>query len=279
MLAISYKKYLLGLVLSIFVSTYANALPADSKKGGMPLRLQEMHKETSITSFDKEGAVKQLRLKALKQASFSWGVQEGLYWRNSQIKDILESQAIQLDSLNFNKFFIDGKLLLPSVAESERIFHQESNSVVRTVNVSYTLSEPAKFMLKPPSWRDYLYRSVDKPVQPHDALFPRTENEKQVWNNGLTSGWGAGVEQANGIYEIDIRRFQKDIEGRYRFRKLLAQGIVTMPSYSSSHYSVLKLDNGKTINLNDVIYAIKSQSGFTDTDKWEPYFRTGAGRK
>lgn len=279
MRAISYKKSLLGLVLSVFVSTCANALPADSKERVMPLRLKEMHKKTSSTSFDKEGAIKQLRVKALRQAAFSWGVQEGLYWRNGQIKELLESQAIQLDSINFNKFFIDGKLLLPSVVESERMFQQESNSVVRTVKVSYTLDEPAKLMLKPPTWRDYLFRTADKPVQPHEALFPRTESEKEVWNKSLNNGWDAGIEQANDIYEIDLRKFQKDIEGRYRFRKLLVQGIVTMPSYNSSHYSVLKLDNGKTINLNDVIYSIKSQSDFTDTDKWEPYFRVGTGRK
>ena len=243
----------------------------------MPHRLKELYKITKKTDYDKDDqGVKQIRLRTLKQAAFSWGVQEGLYWRYQNIVELMESQSLELHTVfSFNKFIVDGKMLLPSIVQAERIFDQTSDTSVRTVNVSFTLDKPARLVPQPPTWRDYLIRSIDEPQKPHDVIFPRTSDEREVWIENLNRGWHEGIKQADDIYEIDLRHMTKDIEGMYRFRKLLVMGVVTMPRISSSKYSVMKLDNGKTINLNDVVYSITAQSDFTDTDKWEPFFRSG----
>lgn len=243
----------------------------------LPARLKELHSITESVDYDKdEQGVQQIRLQTLKQAAFSWGVQEGLYWRYQNIVDSLEQQSLELHTVfSFNKFLVDGKMLMPSIIEADRIFEQTTDSTVRTVNVSYTLDKPARLVPQPPTWRDYLIRPIDKPQKPHDVIFPRTKEEERVWVENLNKGWEEGVSQANDIFEIDLRRLQKDIEGMYRFRKLLAMSVVTMPKISSSKYSVIKLDNGKTLNINDVVYSITAQSDFTETDKWEPFFRLG----
>lgn len=247
----------------------------------LPKRLKELHTITDAVDYKKgEQGVKQIRLQTLKQAAFSWGVQEGLYWRYKKIEASLESQSLELHTVfSFNKFLVDGKMLMPSIIEADRVFEQTTESTVRTVNVSYTLDKPARLVPHPPTWRDYLIRNIDKPQKPHEVIFPRTNDEKLAWVEALNKGWDEGCEQADDIFQIDLRRIQKDIEGMYRFRKLLAMGIVTLPRISSSSYSVIKLDDGKTLNINDVVYSITMQSNFTETDKWEPFFRLTNGNQ
>jgi defect in organelle trafficking protein DotC len=247
----------------------------------LPKRLKELHTISDAVDYKKgEQGIKQIRLQTLKQAAFSWGVQEGLYWRYQNIVASLDSQSLELHTVfSFNKFLVDGKMLMPSIIEADKVFEQTTESTVRTVNVSYTLDKPARLVPHPPTWREYLVRNIDKPQKPHDVIFPRTNEEKMAWVEALNKGWKEGCDQADDIFEIDLRRIQKDIEGMYRFRKLLAMGIVTMPRISSSSYSVIKLDDGKTLNINDVVYSITMQSNFTETDKWEPFFRLNNGNQ
>lgn len=274
-----------GWVLTLLISGSAAADNGYFQPPGvepvLPERLKQLHAITATVEYDKdEQGVKQMRLQALRQAAFSWGVQEGLYWRYSRIADLLDSQSLALHTVfDFSKFMVNGKMLLPSIVEAERIYEQTSDNTARTVNVSYTLDKPARLIPQSPTWRDYLMRTIDEPVRPHEAMFPRNNEEERAWIERLNKGWAEGVGQAGDIFEIDLRRLQKDVEGMYRFRKLLAMGVVTMPTISRSKYPVLKLDNGKTINLNDVVYTITTQADFTDTDRWEPFFRTAPGRE
>lgn len=250
-------------------------LEDDDQEKKLPARLKELHGVAENVKYDKKDkGVKQIRLQTLKQAAFSWGVQEGLHWRYGNIVESLDNQSLELHTVfSFNKFIVDGKMLLPSIIKADRIFEQTAEDRARTVNISFTLDKPARLVPQTPTWRDYLIRAIDEPQKPHDVIFPRTSDESKVWIENLNRGWGEGVTQANEIFEIDLRRLQRDIEGMYRFRKLLAMGVVTMPKIASSKYSVVKLDNGRTMNLNDVVYEISTQSDFTKTEKWEPFFR------
>ena len=89
----------------------------------IPERLQELYGITEDVDYDKdEQGVKQIRLQTLKQAAFSWGVQEGLYWRYNKVVESLDKQSLELHTVfSFNKFIVDGKMLLPSIIKAERI--------------------------------------------------------------------------------------------------------------------------------------------------------------
>ncbi|MCH9665933.1 MAG: type IV secretion system DotC family protein [Gammaproteobacteria bacterium] len=243
----------------------------------VPRRLKKLHAVTAKTEYKKKKAqVAELRMDALKVSAFRWGSQEGMYWRYQIILAMLEENSLELHTTaDFNKFLVDGKMLLPVISKSERMFQQNNDTSVRTVSVSYTLEKPARLVPQAPTWRDYLIRAVDTPVKPHDALFPRTNVEKVVWADALSRGWQSGAEQADAIFDIDLRRMHADIDGMFRFRNLLAQNIVTLPIYKNSRYNVVKVEDGKTIHLNDIVYEITEQSEFSDTEKWEPYFKGG----
>lgn len=242
---------------------------------GEPERLTELRERTADIRYDpaKEGAGK-ARLAALSQAAFSWGSQEGLYWRYSAIQKQLTENALSLHTIfDFSKFIVDGKMLMPIIIEAERIYEQRSDDSARTVKISYTLDKPATIVPQPPTWQDYLIRQVDEPLEPHAAVFPRTSQERVVWNQQLTAGWNEGTQQADEIFEHDLRVLNKDVEGLYRFRKLYTMGVVTMPSIASSEYHVVTYDDGKTLNINDIVYEVQTPSEFADKEKWSPYIR------
>ena len=82
-----------------------------------------------------------------------------MYWRYQNIVASLDRQSIELHTVfSFNKFLVDGKMLMPSIIEANKVFEQTTDATVRTVNVSYTLDKPARLVPSPPTWRDYLIR-------------------------------------------------------------------------------------------------------------------------
>lgn len=250
----------------------------DGAGAPVPKRLKALHEVTAKTAYKKKKTqVSALRHDAMKVSAFSWGAQEGMYWRYQTILDLQEENSLWLHAIaDFNKFLVDGKMLMPVISKAERMFQQNNDSSVRTISVSYTLEKPSRLVLQAPTWRDYLVRPAEEPVKPHDALFPRTKIESVIWADALTRGWDAGVDQANQIHDIDLRRMHADIDGMLQFRLLLAQNIVTLPVYRNSRYDVIKVEGGRTIHLNDVVYEITEQSEFTDTQKWEPHFKSKA---
>ena len=167
-------------------------------------------------------------------------------------------------------------MLMPSVVEANRVYEQRNDTSARTVKVSYTIEKPSRIVPQPPTWRDYLSRTVDTPQEPHAAIFPRTPIELKEWNKQLGRGWDEGVDQANTVFEHDLRRLSKDVEGMYRFRKLLTMGVLSMPKIGSSEYATISFDDGRTLNINDVVYENTAEAEFSELDKWEPYFRQAA---
>ncbi len=221
-----------------------------------------------------DDSVGQIRIKSIKTIAYQWGVRAGMFDRYQSIQHLLDKRARQLDTIfGFDKFLIDGKILLPTVLQTERIFEQTTDRRVRTVNVSYTLDKLSRLVVRPPSWRQYLTRTIENVVQPHNVMFPRTPEETNAWEVELTRGWRSGAKQADEIFAMDFLNLQNEIEGMYRYRKLLPQNIVTLPKANASHYSVQRTADGKTINLNDVVYTLDRESTFTNTDDWAPIFK------
>lgn len=270
---VSLRKTLLVLAITTF--TYGANAKEYKPVSGEPSRLTELRGRLAEVNYNpaNEGAGK-ARFAAVSQAAFSWGSQEGLYWRYTQIQQLLDKNALSLHTIfDFSKFIVDGKMLMPSVIEAERIYEQRSETSARTVKISYTLAKPASIVPQPPTWQDYLIRQVDEPIEPHAVVFPRDEQERWEWHQKLTDGWEQGVEQANSIFEHDLRVLNKDVEGMYRFRKLYTMGVVSMPSMASSEYPTITFDDGKTLNVNDIVYEINAPAEFEGSDKWNPYVR------
>lgn len=215
-----------------------------------------------------------LRLDTLALVAYDWGLNEGLYFFHTRNQGRLEEHTTLLDLVaDFSPFVINGKLLLPMVSKAQRAYEQISDNQARTFSVSYTLEAPAQLVSAPPSWRNYLFRPLAKPDQPSALLFPRNAQEKQLFEYEFERGWNDGKAQAELVLEQDYHRLETVLEQHWNFRELALQNIVRLPTLSQTHYSTVTSADGKTINVNDVIYQIDSPSHWEAVEQWQPIFR------
>lgn len=214
----------------------------------------------------------EIRRKAIAESGNVWGLQQGLYERTMEIQKVLDQNKTNLDIVfDSRKFIAEGKVLLPVISEATQMYDQTGEKEARMVTKSYTVAKEASIVPFAPTWRDYLIRSVDSPAEPDITLLPRTKRERDIWKQSTEKGWLAGRKQADEIFEIDLRRLQFDIEGRYRFKKLAAMGVLSDPKVSSSDIPVIALEDGRTLNINDVVYKIVVDSKFQDSSKWSAH--------
>lgn len=227
-----------------------------------------------------DAEAKGMRFKAIAIESFSWGVQEGAYYRTAQIQSLLDDNSFTLNKVaSFSKFIIDGDILMPTILAAEQIYVKTSDRETRTVNTSYTFDKSPRFVSQPPTWRDYLKRTMPNPKRPINQAHPRTGQEIDVWDIEFKKGWLQGVSQAESIYSSDLNRLFSYLAGLYRFRFLLAQNIVTLPTIGKDKKGLMLLDSGKTINLNDVKYTITLDPTFRAITDWQPVFNRGAAHE
>ena len=271
------KYQVLGLVF--LFSSYAVA--GDELPSEAVLLLDESIKANlhSETKSGKEAA-DEMRLSAVKVEAYTWGIQEGAYFRNNEIQSLLNKNSFVLNkTVTLSKFLIDGKMLMPTVLEAERVYVQNGASEARSINMSYTLDKSPKIVSQAPTWHDYLVRTMPKPRKPIRNAYPKNSVESAAWKIEFERGWFKGVDQANKIYQSDLNKMHKDVTGLYRFRFLLAQNIVTLPRLVRDKSSVMLLDSGKTINLNDVKYTIQLDAQFNKVTEWKPVFNRGSAHE
>ncbi|MFK5948884.1 MAG: type IV secretory system conjugative DNA transfer family protein [Methylococcales bacterium] len=242
-----------------------------------PYRLEDLLNIESTSDTSENGAggktvVSNLRLKTVEDAAYSLGAQSGMAWRMIRINKYLEKNDSRLDRIyDFSRFLIDGKVLFPVIMESDRMYHQESETRARTVSVSYILSKSAKIVPSAPSWREYLSRDVINPKLPNKRLYPVDSVEIKAWRENVYEGWVDGIKQADEIFTIDQRRLHRDYTGMQKFKMLVQKNLVSMPELAVGEFGVVK--DGKTLNVNDVIYEITMESDFTEKENWNPIFR------
>ena len=138
------------------------------------------------SSQDSDEIAADFRIKAITIDAYSWGVQEGVYYRTSVIQDLLEKySSVVHRMISLGKFIVDGKMLMPTVIEAERIYVRNSDVSSTEISMSYTLDKPARIVSQVPTWRDYLKRSVPEPEYPIEQSFPKTKIEQAAWENKL----------------------------------------------------------------------------------------------
>ena len=272
------KRYLLCCCIASFTST--NLVAQDELPQKAQHILISSVSSSSLELSSGEVAAKEMRLNAVAVEAYSWGIQEGVYYRTNEIQAVLNEKSFIINkTVNFAKFIIDSKMLMPTVLEAERIYVKNSDREARTVNMSYTLDKPPRIVSQVPSWRDYLTRTMPKPIKPIANAYPRNKLEKELWFKEFKRGWFRGTKQADSIFESDKAKLHKEIAGLYRFRFLLAQNIVTLPKLVKNKSSVMLLESGKTINLNDVKYTIQLDAKFNKVTDWKPVFNRGAAHE
>lgn len=209
-----------------------------------------------------------IRPKIVRDAARMIGVQSGAAWRNKSIMAALERQASHLDTIfAFRLLLIDGQLLPPVIVQSDKSLELKGRTVVKT-GTSYKIIKDARFVTAPPSWRDYFTADFTvRELDPH--LLPRTREEIEIWEKEVRKGWKLGEQQADQIFELNMRRLTRDMKGQLLFRQLAKQGYVSLPEVSTGRYAIRVGD--KTLDMNQTSFTLSEDAKFQTEDKWEPF--------
>ncbi len=270
-----YCKFIYVALLCLICGSYAQA--EDFKAEPPTLEyVKDIDTDKSNTVEDNPDAL-EMRLDALKEAALSYGALSGLIHRNWEIFHIVEKKEIVLDAIfNFSRLMIPahyGTLIEPPIiSESENAFLLGDGGMSASITSKiYSIGENAKIVSSSRNWREYLLNHIDLTVaeKPDQILRPRTSKEKDLWEEYVEKGWREGVEQANDIFEDSLALLVADYVGMVRYRKLLAQKMISEPFAVKENKGVT--GGGDEMRIDDKAVIITSIPSLNrSSDSWEP---------
>lgn len=216
-----------------------------------------------------------IRLQAVQDAALTVGTQGGLAWRAHQINQMLLQEQTYLDHIfNFNALLLNNNVLPPVLAEGDQTLNVASPTALRLADHVYRIIQPPQFVTAAPIWRDYLWMNYPAPDTPNNTLLPQNEEERDLWNKCVKTGWEYGIKQANDIFSANLGRLKRDYDGMILYRKLLAQNMVTAPYVAKVNLGVT--GNGTAMRINDQVLRITATSELnTNAQTWKPIVRPG----
>lgn len=221
---------------------------------------------------DDEDEVSPFRIDAIKETAMALGAQGALSARGKQVNAMLEKSHEHMDAVfNFEALILEDGVLPPVILKGTRTFNLDDNETIRIADETYTIVKQARFVTAPPTWRNYLWLSYEKPEAPDYTMLPKEDREAEVkaWQDGLNAGWEQGLHQADLIFAENLARLKRDYEGMVLYRKLLDQKMISAPFVAKSDLGVT--GGGKKMTINDRVKRIAQQPSLNSTSKeWAP---------
>lgn len=248
---------------------FVTASPALAQKVIYPEELLNiLNKQGSYESGVVTPEVQNLRKESLVEAAYTLGVQAGAVYQHKRIITILNNRDYELELIfPFRSFLIEGQVLPPVILEAFQSRKVKDSQLVET-DVSYRIIKPARFISNPPSWRDY-FKANFGITKISDALYPRSEEEKEVWKNNVLKGWERGKQQAFSIFLLNLKKISSDVTGMILFQQLAGQGVVSLPHIAEGRLA-LRVGND-ALDLNSRSFKITMHSKFNKEEKWKPF--------
>jgi defect-in-organelle-trafficking protein DotC len=212
-----------------------------------------------------------IRIKAIKQAAQSVGMQAGLAAEATKVNGVLDARAHELNTIyNFNILLYKNNVLPPVIEEANNSVRiGDKGDMVRIGGTTYKIIRQVKFVTTPPTWRTYLWMSFAEPQLPNQVLLPRTSAERAMWQANVNKGWQEGVTQAVGIYKINLNRLTRDYNGMVLYKKLLSQNLVS-PFYVTKKKMGIT-GNSKEMIIDDQSWQITDKPALQVHSKlWQP---------
>ncbi|WP_119342941.1 type IV secretory system conjugative DNA transfer family protein [Facilibium subflavum] len=204
---------------------------------------QNVHANTDLT----------IRQKAIKDAAMALGAQAGLRSIAIDINHFLSKNAAVLNKVyNFNALLLPHHILPPTVVANYNTSNLSDNAQSLSINgEAYHIIKPAKFVVNPPNWRDYLWMDYQKPKLPDASLFPKNDEEQRLWDKSINVAWQEGIKQGLSIFQTSMKHLTRDFKGMLLFKELVTKGMITMPKVAFEQNGItgdkrhLVIDNNK----------------------------------
>ena len=233
------------------------------------ISIQNMTADSLVSAREEE--VNTLRYRALREEALKQGAQHALAERYKLINESLNSTyAAQLDrTYSFAPFIVEN-VLIPGVVQAENRFIKNGGTAITTIQASYTIDEPAKFVSVYPTWRNYLLHEYLPPRPPRQAMLPKDETERVIWKDAVEEGWSLGLRQAEDIFSDGLAELEKAMVTRQNYRNLEVLGMIEPFKINATENGVTF--NGKTMNAGETLLEISMPTRFKGVDSWSPVF-------
>lgn len=230
-------------------------------------RLQTLSRSAELQG---EAKINFIRMDAIRDTAMSIGARTALAWRGEQINQMLDTQSQHLSQVfNFQGLVLNDDILPPVLLESRNALTIDNPQNLRVADRTYQIIKQAHFVSVPPTWREYLVMDQSRPEAPDVSLLPSTDEERTAWQDGIVKGWEDGIKQANMIYEENLSRLKRDYQGMVRYRRLLAQNMVSAPQVAHRELGIT--GGGESLAVNDRILTIKALPSLkADSQSWKP---------
>lgn len=233
--------------------------------------------EVEIEIYDPEDedapSISSIRRAALVEAAQSYGSQMGLARRSWEIEQRLMVHSLSLSEVySFDRVVtadpLNAGYVVPPVIS--RAFDAYLNEDQRSVSVAeeyLTIVAPGKLVPVQPTWRDYLLMPTTLPERPAKSLFPRDEEEKELFDKEFAGSFVKGFEQADEELAANLTRLHRDYEGMLQYRRMAAMGMVDRLVLQDADFGVTGQGNEMRIGSRSV--RIVSDAEFQiDPTKW-----------
>lgn len=215
--------------------------------------------------------VPRMREQMIWEAACSLGARGGLANRTLEIRKALDARAPQLDRFSFQPFMTTEGMLPPVIAEERDPVRQEGDKDKRSASFIYRMVREARLVTIAPTWRDYLFAGLVQDVSvemPHKSFNPANAAEKEIWRRAVTECWSAGVAQADGVFNENMSRFERDYYGTIRYKMLAGRGMVEGLRVGTEFRAVS--GNSTEIIIDDQRYRITGAGGLIpDSRRWK----------
>lgn len=169
------------------------------------------------------------RSRTMAEAASTLGFQEGFKYEYEKLLAEAESRSSEMERIfDFRRLLIDGKVLPPVIRWSGPLMELHSDTDATQVDAQYRIEAPARLVMSPPSFRDYLQTSTEV-LQPANEILPDNSAERSLWKEEALAGWNEGVAHARTVMDLAFDRLISDYRGILRFKMLADQGLVSVP--------------------------------------------------
>lgn len=211
-----------------------------------PLSVNDLREIPGGLSLKKETALPlNIRKDAQREAALSLGARGGLAYRTYQIREELKLYESYLDKVfDFRQLLIpapSGLMIEPPIVSEtdDALLIEPAGLKAAVADRILSMNQNARIVTTSRNWRTYLERRWGAIELPPDILRPKTDEERAEWRRNIDQGWQQGMVQADETFAQDLNRLAADFNGMVRYRKLLAQGMISSPF-------ALQVDRGVT---------------------------------
>lgn len=195
-----------------------------------------------ITTSQSTTPTDNLRLQAIHDAAFIYGVQSGSYARWQEIEEALAKRNQRLSQVfNFSGFYLkDGQLQPPILDTATAALSITPDGHSRTTTaVLYRVRADANFVSTPLTWqRILLPDGLSSPAEPTTDLLPKNVTEKTLWQQQIASGWHEGISETNHEFDLRLDALNSAYQGMALYTKLAMQGMIEPPKVVSSSTAI-----------------------------------------